>query len=61
MKQIVVEKGKRSLFIDLFYLIFTPHQQSFSYAGMGLPGLNQYIARINVSCSRTQRSDAGEA
>ena len=28
---------------------------------MGLPGLNQYQARINVSCSRTQRSDAGEA
>ena len=27
---------------------------------MGLPGLNQYKARINVSCSRTQRSDVGE-
>ena len=24
------------------------HQQSFSYAGMGLPGLNQYEAKINV-------------
>ena len=24
-----------------------------------LPGLNQYSARINMSCSRTQRSDAG--
>ena len=30
---------------------FTSHQQSFSYVGMGLPGLNQYKARINVSCS----------
>ena len=27
---------------------FTSHQQSFSYKGMGLPGLNQYYARINV-------------
>ena len=24
-------------------------------------GLNQYQARINVFCARTQRSDAGEA
>ena len=24
------------------------HQQSFSYIGTGLPGLNQYLARINV-------------
>ena len=24
------------------------HQQSFSYKGTGLPGLNQYLARINV-------------
>ena len=28
---------------------------------MGLPGLRQYLARINVSCSRTQDSDACEA
>ena len=27
---------------------FTSHQQSFSYKGTGLPGLNQYLARINV-------------
>ena len=32
---------------------FTSHQRSFSYIGTVLPGLNQYIARINVSCSRT--------
>ena len=31
------------------------------YVGTGLPGLNQYYARINVSCSMTRRSDAGEA
>ena len=37
------------------------YQQSFSYVGTVLHGLNQYLARINVSCSRTQRSDAGEA
>ena len=36
-------------------------QQLFSYVGMGLPGLNQYSARINVSCSRTQHNDAVEA
>ena len=47
----------------MIYLIlfFTPHQQSLSYVGTGLPGLNKYYARINVSCSSTQRSDAGEA
>ena len=28
--------------ICLFDLIFTSHQQSFSYIGTGLPGLNQY-------------------
>ena len=32
---------------------FTSHQQSFCYTGTGLPGLYQYKARINVSCSRT--------
>ena len=36
-------------------------QQSFIYVGTGLPGLNQYWVRINDSCSRTQRSNAGEA
>ena len=40
---------------------FTSHQQSFSYMETDFPELNQYYARINVSCSRTQRSDAGEA
>ena len=32
----------------LFDLILTSHQQSYSYKGTGLPGLNQYLARINV-------------
>ena len=38
-----------------FYLIwiFKSHQQTFRYVGTGLPGLNQYKARINVSCSKT--------
>ena len=36
-------------------------QQFFSYVGTGLPGLNQYWARINESCSRTQCSNASEA
>ena len=29
-------------FVCLFDLIFTSHQQSFSYKETGLPGLNQY-------------------
>ena len=37
-----------------------PSQQFFSYVGTGLPGLNQYSARINVSYSRTQCSIADE-
>ena len=47
---------KMIVFDDLFCL--RPNQQFFSYVWMGLPVLNQYWARINVSCSRTQRSDA---
>ena len=38
-----------------------PGQQIFSYTGTGLPRLNHYLARINVSCSRTQHSDSGQA
>ena len=48
------------IFVCLVWL-FTSHQHSFSYVGMGLPRLNQYLARINVSYSRTQPSDTGEA
>ena len=48
------------LFVCLIWF-FTSHQQSFNYKGTDLPWLNQYLARINVSCSRTQHSDAGEA
>ena len=32
----------------MFNLIFTFHQQSFSYKGTDLPGLNKYKARVNV-------------
>ena len=35
------------LFVCLIWF-FTSHQQSFSYKEMGLPGLNQYWARINI-------------
>ena len=48
------------LYVCLIWF-FTSHQQSFSYVGTGLPGWNQYTAKINVSCSRTQCSDTGEA
>ena len=47
-----------------FFCLFDflrPSQQSFSYVGMGIPGLNQYSARINVSCPRTQHSGGGKA
>ena len=47
------------LFVWFDYL--RPSQQSFSYVGTGFSGLNQYYARINVSCSMTQRSEADEA
>ena len=38
-----------------FISFFTSHQQSFSYVGMGLPGFNQCLARINASCSKITR------
>ena len=37
----------------LFDLILYVHSTIFQLCGTGLPGLNQYLARINVSCSRT--------
>ena len=43
------------------FTVFMSLSIIFSYVRMGLPGLNQYYARINVSCSRTQHSDVGEA
>ena len=49
------------LFLFVWFDSLRPSQQSLSYIGTGLPGLNQYWARINVSCSRTQHSDAGVA
>ena len=38
-----------------------PSRHFFSYVGLGLPGLNQYKARINVSSSKTQHIDARDA
>ena len=57
-----IEKYKHSQFVlFVWFDSLRPSQQSFSYVGTGLPGLNQYWERINVSCSRTQRSDSDEA
>ena len=39
--------GMHALFVCLIWF-FTSHQQSFSYKGTGLRGLNQYLARVNV-------------
>ena len=39
------------ILIDL--ILLRPTQHFFSYVGTGLPGLNQYLARINVSRSRS--------
>ena len=44
--------GKHST-VFRYIWFFMSHQQSFRYIGTVLPGLNQYKARINVSCSRT--------
>ena len=56
----VTQKLYNNEFLAILILIwfFTFYQQSFSYVGMGLTGLNQYLARINVSCLRTQRREA---
>ena len=47
--------------VDLFVLvdILSLSQKNFSYVRASLPRLNQFKARINVSCSRTKHSDAG--
>ena len=42
------------LFVFLFDLILYVPVNYFIYVGTGLPALNQYEARINVSCSRTR-------
>ena len=47
--------------LSVWFDSLRPSQQSFSYVGMGLPGMNQYYARINVSYSMTRRSDSDEA
>ena len=58
------EKEHDKSAVHLLFIWFDflrPIQQSFSYIGTDLPWLNQYEARINVSFSRTQCSDACEA
>ena len=40
-------------FVCLFDLILYVHSTIFQLCGTVLPGFNQYLARINVSCSRT--------
>ena len=45
----------------VWYDSIHPSQQFLSYVGKGLTRLNQYLARINVSFSRIQCSDACEA
>ena len=47
------------VFFIFFWFDLILYQQSFSYVGTDLLRLNQ--SRINVSCSRTQHTDAGEA
>ena len=44
----LVSYEKQCINFCLFDLILYIHQQSFSYIGTGLPGLNQYLARINA-------------
>ena len=48
-------------FFLLFDFILNVPSTIFSYVGTGLVGLNQYQARIHVSCSKTQHSEASEA
>ena len=43
-----------------FFCRLPPLNENTGYGGAGLPVLNQYSARINVSCSSAQGSDAGE-
>ena len=64
-KQFFSQLGQYVL-VDLYFFFvwfdsLRPSQQVCSYIGTGLPGSNQYLARINVFCSRTQHSNAGEA
>ena len=51
----------RSRFLQiLFDLILYVPSTIFQLCRDGSPGLNQYLARINVSCPRTKHSDASE-
>ena len=54
-------KRKDQIFLFVWFDSLRPGQQFFSYVGTGLPGLDHNLARINVSCLRTQHSDTGIA
>ena len=44
-----------------FFVWFDPLRPGNNFSVMlCLPGLNQYKAKINVPCSKTQHSEAGE-
>ena len=47
LRQVFTDRGS-FIWEGFFIWFFKSHQQSFSYKGTGLPGLNQYSARINV-------------
>ena len=49
--------GPSGPLVCLFDLILDIPINNFSAVRTGLPGFKQYLARINVSCSRTQHSD----
>ena len=61
MRQVFKENNQKAYllavavatFVCLFDLILYVLSTIFQLNGTGLPGLNQYLARINVSCSRT--------
>ena len=60
-KSIIDDVKLRHKCLILFDLIIYVPSTIFQLCRAGLPGLNQYYARINMSCSRTHCSDAGEA
>ena len=47
-------------FLGFVLILYVP-STIFSYKETSLSGLNEYKVRINVSCSKTQSSDASEA
>ena len=53
-----VAASKEIVFVLFDLILYVPISNlSVTYVRTCLPGLNQYQARINVSCSRTQHDD----